>query len=531
MLRSARDPRFTAHQAELLTRTVEFYFQAASGDDWAHPLGLFHASYRMFADTVDEKGLLVAESCSYFLLSLDLFDDVQDEDLEGKHYQAEGPAVATNSALALLFLAQDALRRAAELEPIEARRLACLRVVNRISLLAIGAQHQDLTSSASHPSPVEVLQMHAGKTSAVRMVAECGALAAGAPLDIAETVGRFGSQLAVLTQIVDDVRDVFGKSQSPDLRSNKATYLRACFDARASEAELAEYARLRERLDDPASLDAIRALYAESGALDACAVAAEDARVEMHHLLATIPAPNPHKRILLSVVDSLANLLFVPEPVTESGAIFCERSGFGVRVSEQVDLFRDRFEGAFEANVRIEPWHRPFFLYEPGANLVHYPDLEDLKEETLPAYGALFDGDENQALEYLSRTLPLLVAHELFHAWRDQVSRLGSDAWHEEYVANALALAYLRTFDSESHHRVIAACEAIRSRALPENGELRVREILARASAGMSTGVDYDTSLLETAHVHAQMCLDMPRDSMAELTSRWLSDETALAAE
>lgn len=528
MLLSARDPKFTEHQASLLVRTVELYFQGASGDDWAHPLGLFHASYRMFAGEIDQKGLLVAESCSYFLLSLDLFDDVQDEDLDGKHYEVEGPAVATNSALALLFLAQDALRRAAELEQIEARRLACVRVVNRISLLAIGAQHQDLTSSSTHPSPQEVLQMHAGKTSAVQMVAECGALAAGAPLEAAETMGRFGSRLAVLTQIVDDVRDVFGKEESPDLRSNKATYLRACFDERATDADRAEYARLRDLLGEPGTLEMMRSLYAESGALDACAEAAEEARVEMHSLITKLDAPRAHKRILLSVVDSLANLLYAPGRLAESASIFEGLDGFHARVREQANLFRLRL-GVFEDDVRFEPWPRPFFLYDPGVKVVHYPDLDDLSEETLPAYASLFGGDQARALEHLSETLPLLVAHELFHAWRDRVSRLGSDAWHEEYVANALALEYLRTFDRPSYERSLEACAAIRATPLPLDSDLKVRKILAQALG--SGGLDYETTLAEAAHVHAQMCLDMPRASVPELMQRWLSLGMGVAAE
>lgn len=531
MLRSAQNPRFPEHQVSLLVRTIEMYTGAARGDDWGHPLGLFHGCYRLFSPEIDEKGLLVAESCSFFILSLDLFDDVQDEDLEGKHYASEGPAIATNSALALLFLAQDALRQAAELEPLETRRMACLRAMHRISLIAIGAQHQDLTSSSAHPTPAQVLEMHAGKTSAVQLVAECAALAAGADLKSAEQIGEFGRQLAMLTQVVDDVRDVFGKERSPDLLTNKATYLRACFDERASTAERAEYERHRKNLDNPGSLEAIRSMCVDSGALDACAQATEAARERIHEILTTISGSLGHKRILLSIVDSLANLLYSPEPLAVSEAIFQGGASFSKAIAEQAQLFRERFRGGFQKDVSFEPWHRPFFLYDPCRDVIHYPDLDGLEEETLPAYSSLFDGNDTRALGYLLDALPLLLAHEMFHAWRSQVDRLGSDAWHEEYVADQLAMGYLRAFDPTAYSRVRAACHEVLRSPLPAESAERLGSILERAQKPSDASADYETSLLETAHLHAKMCLAMPDEPMASLIERWLGSETALAAE
>lgn len=515
----------------MLVRTIEMYTGAARGDDWAHPLGLFHGCYRLFSPEVDEKGLLVAESCSFFILSLDLFDDVQDEDLDGKHYATEGPAIATNSALALLFLAQDALRQAAELEPIETRRMACLQVMHRISLIAIGAQHQDLTSALAHPTPAEVLEMHAGKTSAVQLVAECAALAAGADLNSAATIGEFGRNLAMLTQVVDDVRDVFGKDRSPDLLSNKATYLRACFDERASLAERVEYERRRLSLDDPESLEMIQGMYVDSGALDACAHAVETAREKIHELMTSVEGSVSHKRILLSVVDSLANLVYSPEPLAASQSIFQGGSTFSSAILKQAALFRERFRGEFQKNVSFEPWHRPFFLYDPSRDVIHYPDLDGLEEETLPAHAALFEGNETRALGYLLDTLPLLVAHEMFHAWRSQVDRLGCDAWHEEYVADELAMGYLRAFDPTAHARVRAACHEILKSPLPPESTERLTSIRERAKCESDAGADYETSLLETALLHAQMCLSMPDEPMARLTQRWLGSDAAIAAE
>lgn len=529
MLRSVSTSCFPEHQASLLRQTVERYFGDVSGGDWTRPLGLFHAVYRMFAVRTDEKALYVAEFCSFFLLALDLFDDVQDDDLEGKHYAPEGPAVAINSALALLFLSHDALRRAAELEEDPSRRLECLGAMIRISLLAVSAQHRDLTSALLHPSRGEVLEMHAGKTSTVQLIAECAAIAAGAPLPASEEVGRFGGRLAVLTQIVDDVRDVFGKTDSPDLRSNKATYLRACFDELATAEQRAELATLRQRLDEPGSLEAIRALLADAGALDLCAQTAHEIRVEVYEILAALPAPTAHKRILLSIVDSLAELLYPIEPLPEGEPIFRQTGELAARIEEQAALFRARLGEDVVSALRFEPWHRPVFMYEPGAGVVRYPDLEGVPEETLSEYAAVLGGDADLARAYVSDSLSLLVAHELFHALRDQSSRLGMDAWHEEYVANMLAVAYLRAFDPAGLERAMKACGAFAELPLAPASARRVSDVLRRAPQPSADHADYDAELVEMAQIHAKMCLSPLPDELSVLMERWLAPEAAAA--
>ena len=42
----------------------------------------------------------------------------------------------------------------------------------------------------------------------------------------------------------------------------------------------------------------------------------------------------------------------------------------------------------------------------------------------------------------MERHAPALLAHELFHHYRDSVEQLGPDKWREELVANTLAIAY-----------------------------------------------------------------------------------------
>ena len=53
----------------------------------------------------------LAVFCHFYLLSLDLLDDVQDDDLGGKPHAAVGSAMAVNDALTLLFLGLSALER------------------------------------------------------------------------------------------------------------------------------------------------------------------------------------------------------------------------------------------------------------------------------------------------------------------------------------------------------------------------------------------------------------------------------------
>jgi geranylgeranyl diphosphate synthase type I len=122
----------------------------------------------------------------------------------------------------------------------------------------------------------DVLRMEAGKTAALlSCAAAIGPAAVGAPQPMTDALGRYGFELGLAFQLVDDVLGVVGdpartgKSASSDLRAGK----RSAPIVAALGAEGAAAARLRELLvggppdtDDDVALAA--KLVEEAGGID-----------------------------------------------------------------------------------------------------------------------------------------------------------------------------------------------------------------------------------------------------------------------
>ena len=94
-----------------------------------------------------------------------------------------------------------------------------------------GGQAFDLFACGHAATLDELERMHRYKTGAlIRASVLLGALAADAPAEDAERLGRYGEAVGLAFQIVDDILDVtadtatLGKTQGADLERNKPTY-------------------------------------------------------------------------------------------------------------------------------------------------------------------------------------------------------------------------------------------------------------------------------------------------------------------
>ena len=156
-----------------------------------------------------------------------LHDDVMDRDTERRHRATgwvvfgDGQAILGGSAM--LVLAVEELLRAGD---SGARCLPGL--VDTVQEL-ISGQSADL---AMEQSPVDdlnqVLQMEAGKTAAlIACASSIGAVAAGAPVHVVQALTRFGYEIGMAFQLVDDILGIVGdsastgKSSSSDVRAGK----------------------------------------------------------------------------------------------------------------------------------------------------------------------------------------------------------------------------------------------------------------------------------------------------------------------
>ena len=115
----------------------------------------------------------------------------------------------------------------------------------------IGGQVIDLESEGRGVDEKTLEQIHQKKTGALMGVAaRLGAVMGGGDKDEVETLGRFGREIGLAFQIVDDLLDVegdaatLGKSAGKDQRAGKATYpsVHGIEEARSRANELARQA-------------------------------------------------------------------------------------------------------------------------------------------------------------------------------------------------------------------------------------------------------------------------------------------------
>lgn len=493
-------------QEELLNRTVRRYRPLSASDPMSDPTwrSTVYLIVRAWGRVIDSQVIEATAFSSLYLLAADLMDDVQDEDLAGKPHEQAGAAQAINDSVALLFLALERLARVTELEVIQDRRLAWLRLFNVASLRAVAGQHRDLLGAAGAERPLEVLEMVEERNSSLSMIMEFAALLGRCSMDQVSIYRTLGAKITTYCQIREDLSDIFGKALSPDLGTRKMTYPVACFFDAASPSERAEFERLL--LELPRSLQEIRVLLYESGAVDRAADTMERLREEIHETFALLGNPCAAHRCLLNLVDSFAESVYEP-PVIESTRTYLEPDGpWHDWVRAHLELFVRRMQ-MFDVpgTPSLRPWHFPQWMYEPNRNVIYYPDFDGLAEDIAPEYGQLLGIDETEAMKLQWTQAPALIAHEMFHYWRGAHGRLTNDYWHEEWVANTLAVGYVRQFEPEALAATMAMADRVLSgeRSTDYESSLAVLETCAVPHPGLREG--YDMSASAAVHVTLAM--------------------------
>ncbi len=501
---------FCEPQRRRLAAAVEPSRARSQANPSGDPLSLLYLIARAGGRAADRQVVHAGSFCLLYVLALDLFDDVQDDDLAGKAYGEVGPPLAVNGAITLMFLALDELRRVMELERSDERRLEFLRLFNRASVAAAAGQELDLMGESGATNTEQVLAMQQAKTSSAALVVECGALLAGFSAPQRRAVSAFGKQLAGFIQIRDDLRDVFGREVSPDLTTGKVTYPVACLHEAGEPALAAELARLVEAL--PESMSEIRSLFYRAGVVARCAEKMEELRAGMHRAIASTGNTSAYLRTLLAVCDGLATSVYAPPPVRASRALFEPRTRFDRLVRREVERFSSRMgPHGFPGPPTFTPWQAPHWMYAPDQETIFYPDVDGLPDEILPFQASLLgQRDLRDTARVLEAQLPAVVAHELFHYWRDVAGRLTHDHWHEEWAANRLAVAYVAEFSPAT----LAGSVALADRVLRRFGralEAPALSILDRCQVHVADDPDYGMSPMEVALLTLEMVRRLAR--------------------
>ena len=121
-------------------------------------------------------------------------------------------------------------------EDLQRRKLQTIAIVADAAGAAgmVGGQAIDLDAAGPGATPLDagaLREMHMRKTGAIIVAsALSGALMAGATESMAETIGRYGVEIGLAFQIVDDILDVegasaeLGKTAGKDAAAGKPTY-------------------------------------------------------------------------------------------------------------------------------------------------------------------------------------------------------------------------------------------------------------------------------------------------------------------
>ena len=505
------DAAFHRTQRELLEQSLERCAPGAAPNPLGEPLALLYLVARAGGRELDEQAERVAAFCYLYILALDLLDDVQDDDLAGKPHESVGPAIAINSALTLLFLGLRELHVSIELERNGTLRSAYLRLFGRVSLLAVAGQHRDLMGNACNNTPAEVLAMHQAKTSSVSLLTECGALLARCDDESAQRYREIGEQLAMLVQVRDDLRDIFGKQSSPDLKTAKVTYPVSCYLAKASPAAVDHFEQLVARL--PESLDALRSLLYESGAVEASALELERCRAAIHERVAGIGKGAAH-RTLLDMADGIAETVYAPPRLHATLHFWRPRGPWHDAVHRELSVFMERMQWlGCPTPPELRPWHLSQWTYDADRKTIFYPDVEGQPEEVLPFQAELLGtSDISEVDRIMRRQLPAVLAHEMFHFWRDAARRLTRDHWHEEWAANRLAVAYLGRHAPEILKDSLALARSVVDR-FPGAINAHAERILGRCGSASAQSLGYEVEMLETALIGLEMVLRLAGQS------------------
>jgi len=243
----------------------------------------------------DDKALMLAAAVEFIHTATLLHDDVVDSsELRRGKVAAHLIWGAPSSVLVGDFL----FARAFELM-VDAGSMAALEILARASRVIAEGEVLQLTRAHDLGLTQEMyLQIIGAKTAELFAAsAEAGAVAAGASAERCTALRRFGQELGIAFQLVDDALDyggsseAMGKNTGDDFREGKATLPLLLAMARAGEGERDFWTRTVDLHDQtPADFDRARELMARTGALEATLQLAADYAESAKAALADFPA-------------------------------------------------------------------------------------------------------------------------------------------------------------------------------------------------------------------------------------------------
>jgi len=244
---------------------------------------------------------VLAVACAH--ISILLVDDMLDADPRGEHHRI-GEGAAAN--LALGFQAAGLAAMARDIIDPEAR-LTALCSLNQMTLTTALGQRMDSLNHQDVDAYWEIVRTKSAPFFGVAL--QVGALAGGAPLDIAAIIRQFGHLYGEMVQIHDDLSDAMAIPANPDWVLGRAS-LPILFAQVVDHPERERFMALREAIPDPDALAEAQTVLIRCGAVSYCIDQLLRRVQAAREILSNTPLADPQKLegLLANVVDPVKNL-------------------------------------------------------------------------------------------------------------------------------------------------------------------------------------------------------------------------------
>lgn len=172
--------------------------------------------YQMFGGQ-SEDIYQAAAAVELMILSLDIFDDLQDQDDGPMPWNTIAPAISMNIATGLLSLVAKALQQTS----FEASaKLSAIDYLNTQVLKAVNGQHADLMNLIQ--SEDDYLQMVKNKSGSL-MASACLVGTALITEEHHDCVNQYAEHMGIIAQIKNDIKDICRWDEKNDLVHKKRT--------------------------------------------------------------------------------------------------------------------------------------------------------------------------------------------------------------------------------------------------------------------------------------------------------------------
>ncbi|MGE7911388.1 polyprenyl synthetase family protein [Lysinibacillus xylanilyticus] len=167
--------------------------------------------YQEFAQDNNPEIITIAAAIELIILSLDIIDDLQDNDAD--YLWCHEPAFAMNATLAMIFLAIKLIN-----ESTFRHKQVALSILNDFSLKSINGQYLDLINSCKfEESYIRMISLKSGSlTTLSSLLGTVLALGENEP-----RVAEYSNYIGVIQQIKNDIEDLNIWNKKNDLLNKK----------------------------------------------------------------------------------------------------------------------------------------------------------------------------------------------------------------------------------------------------------------------------------------------------------------------